>query len=236
METLSMVEIAARHIEELIITGGLNPGDQVKEDEIAASLGISRPPIREALKSLEGEGLLIRKPRKGAFVSQMTENDFREVYTLKAELYAVSTDQAIDRITRPQIQVLFSLVARMNKCSATDPGSILKYQDLHQTFHSKIIEIGGNLRLFKFVSTLHKQISRYSFMTLGYQEHLDTSHRYHVKIAESIDIKDRANARKLMKEHVLDAMDFLLSTPAILEMLQPGQFNKKKGSPKTTNR
>jgi len=217
-----MVEIATRHIEERIITGKLNPGAQIKEDEIARDLGISRPPIREALKCLEGEGLLIRKPRKGAFVTEMTENDFREVYTLKAELYAIAADQAIDRITEDQIRDIFSLVEEMEKYSASQCEEILKYQDLHHTFHSTIIEIGGNLRLLKFASTLHKQIARYSFMTLGYQEHLDASHSFHLKIAQSIDARDKKTARKLMKEHVLDAMHFLFRTPGIMKMMKAG--------------
>ena len=221
METLSMVEIAVQHIEKLIITGALNPGDQIKEDEVANGLGISRPPVREALKCLEGEGLLIRKPRKGAFVSQMTENDFREVYTLKAELYAIATEQAIDNISSSQVKSLFTLVSRMKKHSIADPDAILKYQELHHTFHSRIIEIGGNQRLLKFTSTLHKQIARYSFMTLRYQEHLDASHDYHIRIAEFIEARDKKNAKELMKVHVIDAMHFLFSTPEILETLRP---------------
>lgn len=222
MEALSMVEIATRHIEELIITGKLNPGDQIKEDDIAGNLGISRPPVREALKCLEGEGLLVRKPRKGAFVTLMTEKDFLEVYTLKAELYAVAVEQAIDRITRPEVKLLFSLLERMKKNSRTDSVSIRKYQDLHYTFHTRILEIAGNQRLLKFASTLHKQVHRYSFRSLAFQEHLDASHRYHLQIAEYIDAKDKKNARGMMKEHVLEAMHFLLNIPGMLESFQPG--------------
>ncbi|WP_022666658.1 GntR family transcriptional regulator [Desulfospira joergensenii] len=221
MEAVSLVEIATRYIEELIITGKLNPGEQIKEDDIAGNLGISRPPVREALKCLEGEGLLVRKPRKGAFVSQMTESDFREVYGLKAELYAIATDHAVDCITKEEINQLLSFVKRMKKNSGTEAGSILKYQELHHAFHTKIIEIAGNQRLLKFASTLHKQVMRYSFMTLSYGEHLNASHRYHQQILECIAIKDKKNARELMKEHVLDAMHFLLNTPGILESLQP---------------
>lgn len=217
MKVESIVDIAAQHIEELIITGRLRPGEQIKEDDIAGTLDISRPPVREALNGLEGEGLVVRRPRKGAFVSEMAEKDIWEVYTLKAELYAMATDAAIDRISKSQARQLISLVERMGACSSTGKKIILKYQKLHWKFHVKIMEIAGNQRLFRFASNLHKQIRRYSFQTLSYEEHLLASHQYHNRIAVCIVDKDRENARNLMREHVLDAMNFLLNIPGILE-------------------
>ncbi|WP_022666830.1 GntR family transcriptional regulator [Desulfospira joergensenii] len=215
MKIESLVDIATRYIEELIITGKLNPGEQIKEDIIAGQLDISRPPVREALNSLEGEGLVTRRPRKGAFVSEMTEKDIWEIYTLKAELYAMATDWAIDRITQEQIDELNSLVVLMGINSRPAQDVILNYQKHHRAFHTRIMEIAGNHRLVKFASSLHKQIRRYSFKTLGYEDHLNRSNQYHRQIAVHIAQKDKENAGKLMKEHVLDAMNFLLKTPGI---------------------
>ena len=210
MKVESVVGIATLHIEELIITGKLKPGEQIKEEDIASSLSISRPPVREALNCLEGEGLVVRKPRKGAYVFEMNEKDIWEVYTLKAELYAMATYCAIDIITETQINQLQSLIERMKKITTTKQSAILKYQKLHRGFHIKIMEIAGNQRLFKFASSLHKQIRRYSFLTLSYEEHLHASNRYHQQIVDMIVKKDKENAHKLMKEHVLNGMHFLL--------------------------
>ncbi|WP_457551685.1 GntR family transcriptional regulator [Desulfobacula sp.] len=226
MKVESIVEMATRYIEELIITGKLKPGQQIKEEDIASKLGISRPPAREALKCLEGEGLVVRKPRKGAFVIEMTESDIREVYTLKAELYAMAVYNGIDTITEEQINLLQSLVEQMKKIANTQKSSVLKYQKAHRAFHLKIMEIAGNQRLLKFASNLHKQISRFSFQTLSNEEHLHVSNRYHQQIIDMIIKKDRENASKVMKEHILNAMHFLLSKPNIIAALGSNIQNK----------
>ena len=216
MKVESVVDAAARYIEELIVTGKLQPGEQIKEDDISKKLEISRPPVREALNGLEGEGLVTRKPRKGAFVIEMTENDVWEVYTLKAELYAMATALAIDVITDGEIDELKRIVEQMKKIANTEQRSILNYQKLHRRFHVKIMEIAGNQRLFKFASSLHKQIRRYSFRTLSFEEHLHQSNQYHQEITELIEKKDKVTAPKIMKEHILNAMQFLIDTPGIL--------------------
>lgn len=216
MKLESVVEMATRYIEELIITGKLKPGEQIKEENIANEINISRPPIREALNCLEGEGLVVRKPRKGAFVIEMTEADIWEVYTLKAELYAMAMDCVITTITDEQTSLLQSLVDQMKEITDTGQPAILQYQKLHRMFHLQIMEIAGNNRLLKFASSLHKQIRKYSFKTLSNEEHLRTSKQYHQQIVDMIIKKDRENAHKLMKEHVLSAMHFLLDTPGIL--------------------
>lgn len=237
MKVESVVEIATRYIEELIITGKLRPGEQIKEDDISSRLEISRPPVREALNCLEGEGLVIRKPRKGAFVIEMTEKDVKEIYALKAELYAMATATAIDLITDDQINELKMLVQEMKKIVNTEQISILNYQKLHREFHVKIMEIAGNRRLLKFASSLHKQIRRYSFQTLSFEDHLFESNQYHQKIADMIADKDKENAPKIMKEHILCAMHFLINTPGILT--DPDSYfkknNKKPGIPVLKN-
>ena len=83
----SIVDSARKYLETCIIRGEYKPGQQVKEQEVASSLGISRPPIREAFKILEAEGFLRREPRRGVFVSDLTGIDISEIYTLKIALY-----------------------------------------------------------------------------------------------------------------------------------------------------
>ena len=90
MEVQSLSDLAREHIMKQIAQGVLIPGQQIKEEEIAGRLNISRPPIREAFKSLEAEGLVVRRPRRGVFVTEMTLKDVWEVYTLKAYLYAMT--------------------------------------------------------------------------------------------------------------------------------------------------
>ncbi|MCG8633814.1 MAG: GntR family transcriptional regulator [Desulfobacterales bacterium] len=227
MKVESLVDIATKYIEEQIVTGNLKPGDQIKEEEVVKQLDISRPPVREALKSLEGEGLVIRRPRKGAFVSEMTRKDIWEIYTLKAELYAMAAIHAIDRITPEEIRQLNLLVTKMEKTASPERKKVLQYQKHHRAFHIKIMEIAGNQRLLKFAASLHKQIRRYSFQTLSYEDHLNRSNIFHQRIAGYIENKDKENAARLMREHIMDAMKFLLDIPGVIEGAGSGNGNRE---------
>ena len=209
MKIESIADIARRNIQESIITGQFQPGQQIKEEEISQRLGISRPPIREALKMLEAAGLVFRKPRCGVFVPQMTEKDMWEIYTLKATLYEMSTELAMDAVSERDISKLESYVTKMEACVEKEPLDVLRYQDLHKTFHDSIMAIAGNNRLRTFASNLHNQVTLFSYKSLQDQNHLHSSIRYHRKIVNAMKKKDTALACRLMKAHVLNALDVL---------------------------
>jgi len=205
----SIVDIAKRHIEEWIITGQFLPGEQLKEEEISQRLEISRPPVREALKALEATGLVIRKPRRGVFVPEMTEKDIWEIYTLKATLYEMAIDLAIPAFTKKEVARLESLVQKMETCVQNEPFDVLQYQKFHRAFHNLIMDVAGNGRLKTFAENLHNQVSMISYKTLQKREHYLSSLYYHREILRTIKEKNVKNARRLMKEHVLSALDVL---------------------------
>lgn len=209
MKIESIVDIAKRNIQEWVVTGHFQPGKQIKEEEISQRLGISRPPVREALKMLEAAGLVFRKPRRGVFVPEMTEKDMWEVYTLKATLYEMATDLAMDVISDKEIRKLESYVQKMEICVEKEPFDVLRYQDLHKTFHNSIMAIGGNDRLRTFASNLHNQVTPFSYKSLKDKNHLHASVRYHREIVIAMKNKDRSLACRMMKEHVLNALDVL---------------------------
>jgi DNA-binding GntR family transcriptional regulator len=209
MKIESIADIAKRNIQEWVVTGHFQPGKQIKEEEISQRLGISRPPVREALKMLEAAGLVFRKPRCGVFVPEMTEKDMWEVYTLKATLYEMATGLAMDVISEQDISKLESYVKKMEVCVEKEPLDVLRYQDLHKTFHNSIMVIAGNDRLRTFASNLHNQVTLFSYKSLQDKNHLNFSVRYHRDIVNAMKQKDRPLACSLMKEHVINALDVL---------------------------
>ncbi|MBL0713728.1 MAG: GntR family transcriptional regulator, partial [Desulfosarcina sp.] len=146
MKVDSIVDRACQHIQEWIVTGRFKPGEQIKEENVSQRLEISRPPVREALKMLEATGLVVRKPRRGVFVPLLTKKDVWEIYTLKAALYELVTELALDVITDRQVRELETLVAEMERIVSDDPVDILEYQKHHNAFHSRVMEIAGNGR------------------------------------------------------------------------------------------
>ncbi len=215
MKVESLADMTKRYLEKKIVTNTFKPGQQIKEDDIASKLEISRPPIREAFKALESEGLVIKKPRKGVFVIEMVKTDVIEVYMLKANLYAMATELAMDQITDEQLKGLFNLVDKMGNCIHEEYSDIRNYQKFHQKFHMHIMVIAGNKRLEMFALNLHKQIRRFSYQALQNSNHLQSSMKYHKRIIENMMAKDKKSASKIMKEHVFDTMNFLISIPGL---------------------
>lgn len=217
MKVESIADIAKRHIREWIVTGRFLPGEQLKEEEIAKRLGISRPPVREALKGLEATGLVVRKPRRGVFVPEMTEKDMWEIYTLKATLYEMAMGLAMEVITEKEITRLQALVEKMDACVKKEPFDVLQYQRVHGTFHQIIMDIAGNKRLKTIALHLHNQVTMFSYKTLQDRDHLHSSLDYHWAILKAIKEKNTASACRLMKEHVLNALGVLSRSSATTE-------------------
>jgi DNA-binding GntR family transcriptional regulator len=170
--------------------------------------------VREALKMLEAAGLVLRKPRCGVFVPEMTEKDMWEVYTLKATLYEMATGLAMDVISEQEISKLETYVKKMEVCVGKEPLDVLCYQGLHKTFHDSIMGIAGNDRLRTFASNLHNQVTLFSYKSLQDNNHLNSSVCYHRDIVNAMKQKDTAMACRLMKEHVLNALDVLRNMSA----------------------
>jgi DNA-binding GntR family transcriptional regulator len=217
MNIESIVDLAKRHMELWIIKGEYEPGQKLKEEEIATRLGISRPPIREAFKALETEGLVVRKPRRGVFVTEMTAKDVWEAYTLKAALYEMATELAMNAISENQINELDAVVQQMEACIKMEPVDLLQYQEYHQIFHHKIMIFSGHSRLKKISVSIHNQVGRFSYKSLQNKSHLQSSVRYHRQILNAMKARDKALACRLTKEHVIAALDVLLSMPGLQE-------------------
>jgi DNA-binding GntR family transcriptional regulator len=208
MKIKSIVDHTAKALEDMIVKGKLRPGQKVKEQEISTRLGISRPPLREAFKILESEGLIRREPRRGVFVSELKEKDIWEIYTLKLALYTLGVTLAMDKITNGEVEKLEKVVDQMEKSALGDAGpDIMKYEELNNLFHEMTANIAGHARLKKIQQSLNNQIKRIAYRSFGDKRHLEMSCKYHRKILDAIKAKDRAKAEQLTREHILRGLE-----------------------------
>ena len=209
-EVVSLADLVTTRIRELIITGEFLPGQQLKEDELCKMFAISRPPIREAFKTLEANGLVTRKPRKGVFVSEFTAKDAEEVYTIVAMLYSKATEMALARVTERDLQLLEAHIDMMEKCATSDPPDLIDYQSAHRAFHEVLMDLAGNHRMKQLEKQLRYQISIISYKSFQEPGHLLSSLEYHRRIHKAISEKDVEEATALMEEHVLRALNFFI--------------------------
>jgi DNA-binding GntR family transcriptional regulator len=208
MKINSIVDHTAKALEEMIIKGKLKPGQKVKEQEISNRLGISRPPLREAFKILEAEGLIRREPRRGVFVSELRDRDMWEIYTLKIALYTLGISLAMDRITNGEAEKLERVVSQMEKIVQSEsPPDVMKYEELNNLFHEMTANIAGHARLKKIQQSLNNQIKRIAYRSFGDRKHLEVSCKYHRRILDAIKAKDKARAEQLTREHILRGLE-----------------------------
>ncbi|MBW2340200.1 MAG: GntR family transcriptional regulator [Deltaproteobacteria bacterium] len=208
MKIKSLVDHTSKYLEDMIIKGKLRPGQRIKEQEVSSQLGISRPPVREAFKILEAEGLIKREPRRGVLVSEVTKNDIWEVYTLKIALYTLAVTLAIDRISDNGIGKLEKIVTQMEMIVQDDSNpDIIRYEELNNLFHETTTILAGHGRLKKMVQSLNNQIKRVSYRSFTKEGHLKSSCRYHRQILEAIKARDKILAERLTREHIVKGLE-----------------------------
>jgi DNA-binding GntR family transcriptional regulator len=204
MKLDSVVDFAARNIRQRIVQGRLEPGARLREGDFASDFDISRPPVREAFKVLEAEGLILRKPRRGAFVAEITEKDIWEVVTVKAPLYVQAVDMAMDKFTEEKIGNLQNVFGKMEDSTTKEPPDINKYVQYHQSFHDIILQVAGNGRLTQICSSMNNQLSRFNYLSFSNTRHLLSSCQRHKQILEAIKDGDKELAKKVTYEHVME--------------------------------
>lgn len=230
MKQPSITDLAREHLEEAIFSGKFQPGSQLKEEQIAEALEISRPPIREAFKLLEAEGLVVRKPRRGVFVAETTHRDIWEIYTLKAELYTFSIQLGFNRMTSSEISRMEKLADAMESCVSEKNPDVFHYQELNNQFHDVHMDAAGHQRLKQILNMMHNQIRHFSFNNLSNRTHLMKNYAFHHKILKAFQDGDFESAVMLSREHVLVGLKKLEALPRRDDqlMIQPISLNHFK--------
>jgi DNA-binding GntR family transcriptional regulator len=208
MKIKSIVDHTAKALEDMIIKGKLKPGQKIKEQEISTRLGISRPPLREAFKILEAEGLIRREPRRGVFVSELKDADIWEIYTLKLALYSLAVALAVDKMKNGDIEKMEKIVNRMEAIvNGHSKPDVLKYEELNNLFHDTTAHIAGHGRLKKIHQSLNNQVKRMAYRSFRDLNHLKESCEYHRKIVEAMKDRDKRLAEQLTREHILRGLE-----------------------------
>jgi DNA-binding GntR family transcriptional regulator len=200
---------AGEVIREAIIDGRLPPGQRLKEEELARELGMSRTPVREALLTLESEGLVESIPRRGATVRSYAVGDLDDVYQLRALLEGYAARRAAARISPEDVARLEESCNRFDRLRAEDDLLDLVKENL--LFHGVIHEAAASDRLVALIrKVIEIPLVYKSFYWYSPEQKLISQH-YHRQLTRALRHGDGERAELIMKEHVLEARDFLLA-------------------------
>jgi len=190
------VQVADR-LRGRILAHTLAPGSWIDEQALAADFGISRTPLREALKVLAAEGLVTMKLRRGAYVTEVSERDLAEVYQLLALLESDAAAVAASEATEAQIIELEALHAQL-EASVADRD---RFFAANERFHMHLLQVADNRWRIQVVADLRKVMKLNRHHSLFKQGRLDASLKEHRRIMAALKARDATRVRQLMQQH-----------------------------------
>jgi len=200
---------ATELIRAAIVEGRLQPGQRLKEEELARELGISRTPVREALLFLQAEGLVESEPNRGATVRAYATAEIEDMYELRALLEGHAAHRAATRISEGDLGRLRESNERFGKLRAADDVLDLVRENL--VFHNTVLEAAGSERLASMVrKVIELPLVYKSFYWYSPEQKLISDH-YHRELTRALEARDAERAELIMKEHVFEARDFLIA-------------------------
>ena len=206
---LPLRDVVFKTLRQAILTGELKPGERLMEIHLANKLGVSRTPIREAIRQLELEGLVIMVPRKGAQVASITEKSLTDVLEVRLALEKLAVELACKRISYEQKEILKEKMLEFEQLAGTDDASLIARADV--AFHDAIFESTGNMRLGQMVNNLAEQMYRYRFEYIkdrSGHEKLVSEHRL---IYDAIIRADIEEATKQISVHIKNQEDTIIN-------------------------
>jgi DNA-binding GntR family transcriptional regulator len=211
-QKVSTIADAYATIRADIIAGRHRPGTHLREEQLASALGVSRTPVREALRRLAAEGLINFLPNQGAFVSSWSAEDLRKIFELRALLESTAAGQAAANMSEPDLRRLRELAAGMVRLAESrEPGFLDQISVLNREFHGIIMRAANNERLAGSVMRtvelpiVHRTFERYR------PTDLRRSLNHHRELVDAFEARDGDWAAAVMRAHVLAAKHVMLS-------------------------
>jgi DNA-binding GntR family transcriptional regulator len=205
---------AAERLRELIIEGVLAPGTRLNERTLGGELGISRTPLREALRVLAAEGLVTLHPNRGAHVVQLSGADIRESFEVMSGLEALSGELACQRITDAEVAEIRALTFEMMAAHAR--ADLPAYYRLNRRIHDQINRAARNALLTQTYRTLNLRIQSLRFRSNLERGKWDRAAREHLEMVETLEARDAPRLAVLLRSHLYQRGE------AVLEALMNG--------------
>jgi len=194
-----------------IIKGTYKDGERLVEPKLAEMLGISRTPIREALRQLENEGFVEIVPRKGAVVKELTLKDIDDLYAIRANLEGLAAKQATENITDKDIEKLKIINEKFYKISSGKTNIIEEYLKYNIDFHNMFIVLSKNHKLIEILKGLDKNFQRLKSILVSKSDRAEEARREHDEIIKAFATKDSDLAEETVKWHIENGWEYLRS-------------------------
>lgn len=209
-EYLPLRDVVFKTLRQAILKGELEPGERLMEIQLAERLGVSRTPIREAIRKLELEGLVLMIPRRGAEVAEITEKSMRDVLEVRRALEVLAVSLSCDRISGEQIEALKEAAEEFDRSLTSDDVTRTAEADVH--FHDIIYRSTDNQRLIQLLSNLGEQMYRYRVEYLKHREFHPQISREHKELISYLEAGQKGQAEEKIAVHIDKQAQAVLET------------------------
>ncbi len=209
VEEKSLRDHVAENIRRAIEAGVLKPRDRLVEAEIAAQMGISRAPVREAIRLLEQEGFVTTTPRKGTFIVELERQDIEEIYSLRSALEGLAVKMALPHLDATEMDALESLVNDMREAAEARDMPRLVEADL--AFHQRIVVLSGHNRLMQDWLRMSTQLRLFFAVKDQLYENPRDIAETHQPLLDALRARDVDAAQRVITEHIVEAGQLVLT-------------------------
>lgn len=199
-EYLPLRDVVFNTLRQEILTGKMKPGERLMEIHLANKLGVSRTPIREAIRKLELEGLVIMIPRRGAEVAQISWKSLKDVLEVRRALDVLAIELACERMTHDELEALYHACECFEEATKTKDPSKIAEADV--AFHDIIVASTGNKRLIQLVNNLSEQMYRYRFEYIKDSDQHQMLVQEHKEMYQHIHSSDKKSAASVVRKHI----------------------------------
>lgn len=219
-------EVVCESIRDAIRKGILKPGERIMEIQLAEELGVSRTPVREAIRKLELEGYVVMMPRRGTYVANMSIRDISEIFEIRTALESLSNGLAAERITPEELEHLQRLLVMISSYIETKDMDKIVETDIE--FHDLLYHAARNSRLVGIISNLRDQLTRFRTLSMSYPGRLEATLDEHRTIVEAIAQGDSRAAKKAAEKHMENSEKTLLKAMDAIKKKQAKEKAAKK--------
>ncbi|MGL5513392.1 MAG: GntR family transcriptional regulator [Sporomusa sp.] len=201
-------EVVAETLREAIASGILRAGERLMEIQLAEELGVSRTPVREAIRKLELEGFVVMMPRRGTYVADLSIKDINEVFEIRTALDVLAAGLAVERITEEELEQLERLLVEIGEL--LEQGDVDKLVESDSQFHDVLYRASRNDRLVGIINNLREQFTRFRSISIKYPGRMQDTVNEHRRLVEAIASRDIDLAQQIAREHMENSEQTLL--------------------------
>lgn len=205
---------AYRYLHQALRLGRYRAGDRLIAEDIAAEVGMSRMPVREAFRRLAADGLVVLRPNRGCVVAGLTLEEIYETFEIRSVLEGLAVRLAMQRLTPEIFEELQSLLERMERAGLAGSSD---WVARHQEFHLYICKLSGRPKLIRQIATLHVVIEPYMRIWFDYVDKPVSALDEHERLITALRTGDAAHAESVMRAHILE------TAPMLADFASPGR-------------